>query len=423
MKKNNAQTKDERAKLLQSYISRLSEGEDLESVRKDFVENFHSVDAAEIAHAEQQLIAEGAKVSDVQRLCDVHSALFRGATREEQIAKAEAAVMESIKEKGREAVEKGHPMQVFKAENVHIEGLVKEAQKALSEDIERSSEDLLKQVEALSAVSIHYARKGDLIYPLLNRKYGFTGPASVMWGVDDEIRDELNKLGKTNPADPSFRTRLTQVVGRIDEMIYKENNILLPLCLKNFSEEDWIRIYYDMPAYDTLLSDGYPIWDKAEASRAELSTVGGHLAKDVDRKKDLSEAESGRINLGSGHMTAHEIYGVLNTIPMELTFVDKDNTNRFFSNDCSLFKRPDMAIGRDVFSCHPPKIEARVRQVIQLLREGVQDSVDVWMEKNGRPVLVRYIAVRDDQGEYQGALETVQDMEFARKYFEGKKDA
>ena len=178
-----------------------------------------------------------------------------------------------------------------------------------------------------------------------------------------------------------------------------------------------------MPAYDTLLSDGYPIWDKAEASRAELSTVGGHLAKDVDRKKDLSEAESGRIYLGSGHMTAHEIYSVLNTIPMELTFVDKDNTNRFFSNDCSLFKRPDMAIGRDVFSCHPPKIEARVRQVIQLLREGVQDSVDVWMEKNGRTVLVRYIAVRDDQGEYQGVLETVQDMEFARKYFECKKDA
>lgn len=416
MKSNNSQTKEERAKLLQSYISRLSEGEDLESVRKDFVENFHSVDAVEIAQAEQKLIAQGAKVSDVQRLCDVHSALFHGATREEQIAKAEAAVTESIKEKGQDILDTGHPMQVFKKENSYIEALVVEAKNVLSEKSKISYEKLLMQVEALSAVSIHYARKGDLIYPLLNKKYGFTGPASVMWGVDDEIRDELNALGKAKLDDSAFITRLNQVLDRINEMIYKENNILFPLCLKNFEEEDWIRIYYDMAAYDSLLPDGYPVWDKAEANRKELSTVGGRLARDLENPKELSE--SGRIRLGSGHMTAHEIYSVLNTIPMELTFVDKDNTNRFFSNDCSLFKRPDMAIGRDVFSCHPPKIEARVRQVIQLLREGGKDSVDVWIEKNSRPVLIRYIAVRDDQGEYQGVLETVQDMDFAKKYFE-----
>lgn len=117
-----------RARLLSSYVSRLSAGEDLKSVRREFVANFSDVDAAEIARAEQGLIEGGAKVEDVQRLCDVHSALFHGATREERIANAEAAVMESIAGGTGEgdfktrvlAALKGHPVNVLSLENKAI---------------------------------------------------------------------------------------------------------------------------------------------------------------------------------------------------------------------------------------------------------------------------------------------------------------
>ena len=83
--------------LLKDYLKRLGNGEDLESVKKDFVQNFSDVDASEIMKAEQELIKEGTPITEVQKLCDVHSALFHGLTKEEKIANAEKAVEESLK--------------------------------------------------------------------------------------------------------------------------------------------------------------------------------------------------------------------------------------------------------------------------------------------------------------------------------------
>ena len=70
--------------LLKDYLKRLGNGEDLESVKKDFVQNFSDVEASEIMKAEQELIKEGTPITEVQKLCDVHSALFHGLTKEEK---------------------------------------------------------------------------------------------------------------------------------------------------------------------------------------------------------------------------------------------------------------------------------------------------------------------------------------------------
>ena len=87
--------------LLKDYLKRLGNGEDLESVKKDFVQNFSDVEASEIMKAEQKLIKEGTPITEVQKLCDVHSALFHGLTKEEKIANAEKAVEESLKKEER----------------------------------------------------------------------------------------------------------------------------------------------------------------------------------------------------------------------------------------------------------------------------------------------------------------------------------
>ena len=85
-----------------------------------------------------------------------------------------------------------------------------------------------------------------------------------------------------------------------------------------------------------------------------------------------------------------------------------------------MFKRPLAALNREVFSCHPPKIEPMVRQIIGDFRDGNRDFVEVWMEKEGRTMLVKYMAVRDGAGKYLGTLELVQDMDFAKEHFLGK---
>ena len=123
-----------------------------------------------------------------------------------------------------------------------------------------------------------------------------------------------------------------------------------------------------------------------------------------------------------GHVTVEQLTALLNTIPLEITFVDAENINRFFNEGPKVFKRPGMAIDREVFSCHPPKIEPMVRQIIDDFRNNRRDEVPVWMEKNGRTMLVKYMAVRDAAGKYVGTVELVQDMEFAKEHFLGNKE-
>ena len=118
-----------------------------------------------------------------------------------------------------------------------------------------------------------------------------------------------------------------------------------------------------------------------------------------------------------GHMTVPQLTAMLNTIPAEISFIDGENINRYFNEGPKVFKRPGMAIDREVFSCHPPKIEPMVRAIIDDFRSGRRDSVPVWMEKGGRSMLVTYMAVRDKQRGYLGTVELVQDMEFAREHF------
>ncbi len=108
---------------------------------------------------------------------------------------------------------------------------------------------------------------------------------------------------------------------------------------------------------------------------------------------------------------------MLNTMPMEVTFVDHEDINRYFNDGEKVFKRPTTAIGRDVFSCHPPKVEPIVRGIIDSFRKGDRDNVAVWLEKQGRPFYVNYMAVRDKNKKYLGTLELVQDMQFAKDHF------
>lgn len=408
---------DERMQLLKSYLRRLGTGEALESVRADFVANFKDVEASDIMKAEQELIAEGQPIRDVQKLCDVHSALFHGNTREEQIANAEKAAEDGLRREQavvREAHENrsraealiaiaGHPLRTFTRENDTLKPLILEAEKALED-----GRDIRGLLPRIREVALHYAKKGDLLYPLLATRYDITGPSQVMWSVDDEIRDALARLVKAQEVDEAWREKAAATLQRAREMIYKERNILFPICAAHFSDDEWRQIYRDSQDYPVCLGVAHESWEEAEESTTESS-------KDTTTAKPLSPSDE--IVLPGGHFTLEQLRAMLNTLPLEISFVDADDYNRFFNEGPKLFKRPSMAIDRKVFSCHPPKIQPMVQAIINDFREGRRDEVPVWMEKNGRTVYVNYMAVRDHEGHYVGTLEVVQDMEFAKKHF------
>ena len=539
----------DRAEALRSLLDRLSEGEDLESVRADFVRDFKDVDPAEIMRAEQGLMESGMPLSKVQKLCDVHSALFHGDTREEKIANAERAVQASLKNQaGKEeknyinkSVEAdaliqipGHPLSTFTKENQAL-GKYLESTKARWESLVESlsgkaggknkaekaegaegvkgaqgaeeakeapdweallaafSEELAK----LRSFTVHYAKKGDLLYPLLKVKYDISGPSQVMWTVDDEIRDTLGELNRElsekskgvralkntgedwddeeeeyirskaeiaeSILNSFFLKNYLAVRNRMEEMIYKEENILFPMCALQFQKEEWIQIYFDSKDYEACFSVENASWKEAEEAgntpekwrvaetvgesereksgkevseehsgdfhNAALPQGAGKMLEDLLRRVESLEGKSGNIGgespsasdgeiiMPGGHLKKNELIAMLNTLPVEITFVDKDNINRFFNEGPKVFKRPQMAIDREVFSCHPPKVEPMVRMIIGNFRDGKEDEVPIWMEKGGKPFLVRYMAVRDKEQNYVGTLEAVTDMTEVKEHF------
>ena len=413
-----------RTEQLKDYLHRLNSGEEPESVRADFVRNFSEVEASEIMNAEQEMLKEGIPLSEVQKLCDIHSALFHGATKEERIANAEKAVEESIRKQTAEALKKhqammaanktdysrknelaalleaipGHSLQTLTKENEALETLIGQINAAITD-----AKDITELLPRLRDLSVHYAKKGDLLYPLLKVKYDISGPSDVMWTVDDEIRDELSALLKDTDHNDKWYERFGAVLKRAKEMIFKEQNILFPICVVNFTEEEWAGIYRDAKDYGVCFGAEREVWESGEKSQTR-NTI----------------QTDNEIVMPGGHLTLPQLTALLNTIPMEITFVDAENINRYFNEGEKVFKRPGMAIDREVFSCHPPKIEPMVRSIISDFRNGKRDIVPVWMEKGGRVMLVKYMAVRDEKGNYLGTVELVQDMEFAREYFTKK---
>lgn len=414
-----------RVEQIKTYLERLSAGEELEKVRADFIKEFEAVDPAEIMQAEQELLQGGTPLATVQKLCDVHAALFRGATSEEKVANAEKAVAASVKEKKLAATAAligitGHPLQTFTLENEVLENVIRECRKEV-EKTEMISQELFGK---LREVAIHYAKKGDLLYPHLKVKYGISGPSDVMWTTDDEIRDELADLAKRWPfakknvglhsekltdKETKWMERFIAALQRVEDMIYKEANIFFPNCALNFTEEEWFGIYRDSKDYPVCFGVENATWEAAETYLKEKSAgnVSGNVMKNRTEE----------VIMAGGHLTFAQLTAMLNTIPMEITFVDADNINRFFNEGPKDFKRPGMAIDREVFSCHPPKVEQQVRRIIGEFRNGTLDKVPIWMEKNGKTMLVTYMAVRDAQGTYLGTMELVQDMGFAKEHF------
>ena len=401
-----------RVALIEDYLDRLGSGEDIDIVREDFKRDFASVDASEIMAAEQTLLDNGMPIEKLQRLCDVHSALFHGVTFEERMRQAEAAVAAALG-KPIERAEgmpptaaelaciEGHPLHTFKRENTAAQSLIERIE-ACAHD-EAGVRDALR---ALRGISVHYAKKGDLLYPLLDVEYGISGPARIMWTVDDEIRDELKALDETE-GGPAWMERAHAVAVRAKEMIFKEENILFPACATHFNDEEWAAVYRDSLAYETCLEVLPAPWPDAREAESAPDAHGTSIDRDtVDS-----------VSLPGGSMTHAQLRAFMRAIGMEVTVVDECDVNRYFNEGPKLFKRPELALGRSVFSCHPPTIEPMVRSIIDGFKSGANDEVPVWMEKNGVPALVTYRALRDEAGTYLGTLELVQNMEGARRHF------
>ncbi|WP_432646839.1 DUF438 domain-containing protein [Mitsuokella sp.] len=406
----------QRQTMLREYVGRLNNGESLESVRADFVRNFEHVGAEEIAEAEQDLIKGGVPLKDVQKLCDVHAALFHDRN---EMEKAELQAMAEKTHKAaaasqflaEEDLPEGHPLSLLKLENKALMQHLDAIQHEMT-----GSEDVVKitgMVAGLNAVRSHYAKKEELLMPILY-DYGVTGPSQVMWGVDDEIKRELGTITKALKEDaenyPLYKGRINQVCTRTREMIFKEDRILFPLSLRYFTQEQWYEVYRDLFEMGMAFVDvnTMPRWPEGEKWLAE---------KNAEVEPSVLD---GKVKLPTGELTVRQLQGILKLLDVDITFIDKDDILRYFLNEGKVFSRPLSALGREVYNCHPPEIIPVVRQMLLDFKAKKRTHMEVWRRIMGRPIGVRYAAVYDDAGEYMGTVEFVQDYQKALDKFKNR---
>ena len=131
--------------------------------------------------------------------------------------------------------------------------------------------------------------------------------------------------------------------------------------------------------------------------------------------------ENGTIQLPSGSFTAGEIMAILNTIPVDMTFVDRNDKVKYFTQGSHrIFTRSRSIINRDVRLCHPPGSVHVIEKILDDFKSGKASHAPFWIQMQGKFIYIEYYALRDEKGNYMGTLEVSQDLTNARN-LEGEK--
>jgi DUF438 domain-containing protein len=373
-----------RQEILKDIIRDLHAGADMDSVKQRFRELIKDIDASEISKMEQALIQEGMPDEEVKKLCDVHVQVFR----------------ESLEEKDIPSVPEGHPVHTFMLENRAAENIMNKLESICktiedngANEFEKYTNNIARLLANLRKIDIHFLRKENQLFPHLE-SIDISGPSQVMWALDDDIRTMLKKAGKelNDKNSVAFINSIKEAIQTIRDMIYKEEHILFPVAIEKIPKGIWNEI-----------RDG-----EIEIGYAWIEPVNLPLKKNAVTS---SSQNDGHISLDTGTLSIEQINLIFKHLPVDISFVDVDDTVRYYSaTEERIFPRSPAVIGRKVQNCHPPKSVHVVQDILDDFRNGKRSTAEFWIQLQGKFIHIRYFAIRSSLGTYQGCLEVSQDV-------------
>ena len=383
---NNSQSRKDKLKAL---ILKLHHGGTQESVRNELLLSLSQIPYGEVVEVEQELIGEGLPEEEIMNLCDAHSAVLEG--------RVDLSALKPIPD--------GHPVDVFRKENQEIRNVVNTISTLIGNMVEQTDSVLTENIIKLRGlfnnlydVDKHYQRKEYLLFPYLE-KLEITGPPKVMWGKQDEIREQIkgsiDVLQVETMTPEEFKAAAEMVLkpaakGAWD-MITKEEEILFPMALDAITEAQWYEISKQSIEIGFCLYDPQIEW---------------HPEWVVKQSINVSQKSGSHIQLPSGSFSAEEIMAILNTLPVDITFVDKDDKVKYFSQSAErIFQRNRAILNRDVRHCHPPASAHIVDKIINDFKTGRESRAPFWINMGGKLIHIEYFALRNEQGDYLGTLE------------------
>ncbi len=364
-----------RLAILKSIIEDLHKGVPVKELKHRFLTLIRDVTPSEIANMEQRLIEGGMPESEVKRLCDVHVEVFK----------------ESLDDKVVPGLPSGHPVHTYMSENREAEKVILKLQAI--HDIKKESDQLSAGLAELRKIDLHYTRKENQLFPLLEA-HGISGPSKVMWALHDDIRGMLKDAVEAAGAGTVELDAIKTLFETVNDMIYKEEHILFPMSLETLGDSDWAKV-----------RDG-----EEEIGFAWISPPED-WAPGESYQEQLPPEKIGSITLDTGLLTIEQINLMLTHLPVDISFVDENDKVAYYSSTAErVFPRSPGIIGRSVQNCHPSKSLDVVTKILDAFKAGTKDASEFWLQMGGKFIHIRYFAVRDGQGKYKGCLEVSQDV-------------
>ncbi len=398
----------QKKKLLKEIITQLHSGKSPEELKTKFRQVLENTTPEDIAKIEQELVEEGMPREEILSMCDVHLAVFREQLEQQKPktpAPAESAINVLMEE---------HKILQQRLEK--LRGIVSSVQKASSfEEVNNEINELRSIAEDFLDAEKHYKREENVLFPILE-KHGVSEPPAIMWMEHNKLREakkQFNNLiqshGNMNLED--FKKQLTEVANNIIDVLgshlFKENNILFPTALRVVTDEEWKEARKEFDAV------GYPRFTPQQLIK---------VPQIEELKKPKPEALvvlEGVLRFETGTLPQDGVEAILKTLPVDITFVDAQDTVRYF-NKSEIFMRTKAVIGRKVQQCHPQKSVHMVNRILSSFKNGEKDVAEFWINMKDKKIHIRYFAVRDGSGKYLGTMEVTQDVTELRK-LEGEK--
>ncbi len=396
-----------RMNTLKELIRELHAGADPAGLKARFAAAVGDISGGDIARLEQAMVAEGLPETEIKRLCSLHVDLFKGALDEAPAVSAPA----------------GHPVRTYMDENAKAMELADE----IIAQVDRmhrtpgdrtspidemawsfSSRYVKELLEDLARIEVHYTRKENQLFPLLEEN-GIEAPPKVMWEVHDDIRAlfKAARAALENLAATAAALAARDAAEAVKDMVYKEEKVLFPMALESLSEAQWARVRHgeDEIGY-AWVTPGVEWTPQAVPVMGATGVTGATGAAGVP-----GAAGAPLVNLDTGALAPNVLNQMLRSLPVDLSFVDADDRVAYYSDvPHRIFPRSAAVIGRNVSNCHPPKSVHMVEEILARFKSGERDSAEFWIELGGRFLHIRYFAVRDTDGTYLGCLEVSQDV-------------
>ncbi|MEM3470595.1 MAG: DUF438 domain-containing protein [Thermoproteota archaeon] len=418
--------REEVTKAVREILKGLHRGEDIEEVSRRFRNILSKVSPIEIPLIEQQLVEEGIPIEEILKLCDLHVALFR----------------EHLQPRELKGVPKGHPLDALMKENDWIlkqtETIGLYASILLKVEDEKQSKEVFARLKAavseLLKIGLHYRKIQMLLFPYLEKR-GISAVPRVLWGREDKIRIKLRQLLEImQRADETFSPQLVneavnkavEIVRETSELVFRENKILFPAAYALLSEGEWAAIAeisndlgYIISVEEEWRTDAKPILpyeldakitsEQIDKLPPEFRSMVAFHGIEPDVYKVVGRED---IDLNTGFLNVDEIKAVFKSLPLEMTFADENDRIKFFTESMLRkgFARAKTIIGRRVEYCHPPRLESIVRKNIDDVKLGRAEYREYWTRSGGRIIRVLIVPVRNENKDYLGSLEIVEDL-------------